>query len=207
MSSGGPQGTQAAHRDYIGAKIGMWLFLITEVLLFGGMFLLYSVYRSRFAADFHEAAAELDVVLGAANTIILLTSSLTIAMSITALQRGRARLSAALQGATVIMGLVFLINKYFEWSAKFDHGLYIGSEHLDELGHGQTLFYSLYYVMTGLHGVHVLVGMVVITVVLAFTLKGIVHKTDYIKLENAGLYWHLVDVIWIYLFPLFYLVT
>jgi cytochrome c oxidase subunit 3 len=195
------------HRDYKGAKMGMWIFLLTEVLLFGGMFLLYSVYRYRFFPDFHAAASDLNKVIGTINTIVLLTSSLTIALSISAIRKGQRRLSIILQGATIFFGIVFLINKYFEWSEKFHHGLYIGSPKLTELGHGQILFFSLYYVMTGLHGLHVLIGVTVISFMLTYTARGSVHQTDFIKLENTGLYWHLVDIIWIYLFPLFYLVT
>jgi len=195
------------HSDYKGAKMGMWIFLLTEVLLFGGMFLLYSVYRYRFFQDFHAAASELNKVLGTLNTLVLLTSSLTIALAITAIRKNQKKLSIVLQGATVFFGLVFLVNKYFEWSEKFHHELYVGSPKLTELGHGQTLFYSLYYVMTGLHGVHVLIGVIVISFILVFTVRGTVHQTDFVKLENTGLYWHLVDIIWIYLFPLFYLVT
>lgn len=195
------------HRDYLGAKFGMWLFLFTEVLLFGGLFLLYSVFRSRFPLEFHSAAAELNVALGAANTIVLLTSSLSMAMAITAMQRGAVRLAIYMQAATAALAAVFLINKYFEWGAKIGHGIYPGGEQMAELPHGEILFYSLYYVMTGLHGLHVLIGLIIIIFMMRFTIKGVVSRDDYIKLENSGLYWHLVDLVWIYLFPLFYLIT
>lgn len=185
----------------------MWLFLFTEVLLFGGMFLLYSVYRSRFTLDFHDAASELNIILGSANTIVLLTSSLSMAMAITAIERGDKRLSIILQSVTILLGVVFLIDKYFEWGAKFHHGIYVGSDVLTAKGHGWILFYSLYYVMTGLHGLHVLIGIVLLGIMLFFTVSGVIDRTDFVKLENAGLYWHLVDLIWIYLFPLFYLIT
>ena len=203
----GVQAESNGHRDYLGAKFGMWLFLFTEVLLFGGMFLVYSVFRSRFPLDFHNAAAELNVTLGAVNTLVLLTSSLSMAAAITAMQKGGARLSLYLQGATVFLAGVFLLNKYFEWGAKISHGLYPGSEHMAELPHGEILFYSLYYVMTGLHGLHVIIGLAAILFIMRFTVNGVVNSGDYIKLENTGLYWHLVDLVWIYLFPLFYLIT
>lgn len=195
------------HRDYLGAKFGMWLFLFTEIMLFGGMFLLYSVYRSRFPVEFHEAASDLNTAIGAANTFILLTSSLTMAAAITAIQQGRKALSLRMQYITIFFGLLFLLNKYFEWSVKISHGVYPGSEHLLSEAHGTILFYGLYYVMTGLHGLHVLVGVVLITVMAVLTKKGSISEGDFVKLENAGLYWHLVDLIWIYLFPLFYLIT
>src|ERR1700690_278285 len=146
------------HRDYTGAKIGMWLFLFTEVLLFGGLFLVYSVYRDAHTTDFHVAAQELSTVIGSINTVILLTSSLTMALSITALQRSKKMQSALLQFATLILGVAFLINKYFEWSDHIRHGFYPGSPELLAKGHGQVLFFGLYYVMTGIHGIHVLIG-------------------------------------------------
>lgn len=197
----------AGHNDYIGAKFGMWLFLFTEIILFGGMFLIYSVYRTRFPVLFHEAAAELSLSVGAFNTFILLTSSLSMALAISAIQRGQTKKSFNLQIFTIICGLLFLVNKYFEWGGKISHGIYPGSQTLLAEEHGTILFYGLYYVMTGLHGFHVIIGIVLLTVMAVFTHKGIITKEKFIKLENSGLYWHLVDLIWIYLFPLFYLIT
>jgi len=185
----------------------MWLFLFTEILLFGGLFLVYSVYRSTHPQDFHEAAKGLSTVLGTANTVILLTSSLTMALSISALRREDSRRSVLLQAATILLGLVFLVNKYFEWSGHIHEGLYPNSPELLSRSHGEILFYGLYYVMTGLHGIHVVVGLVVIGIMMTLTLRHRITGADHVKLENAGLYWHLVDLIWIYLFPLFYLIT
>ena len=199
--------TTNTHRDYAGSKLGMWLFLFTEILLFGGLFLVYSVYRSMHPRDFHNAAAGLSTVLGAANTIILLTSSLTMALAISALQRGNTRVSVLLQAATIVLGLVFLVNKYFEWSGHIHEGLYPNAPELLSRSHGEILFYGLYYVMTGLHGVHVVAGLVLIGIMLTLTRRQRITGADHGKLENAGLYWHLVDLIWIYLFPLFYLIT
>ena len=199
--------THAPHRDYTGSKLGMWLFLFTEVLLFGGLFLVYSVYRSMYPQDFHAAAAGLSVVLGTVNTVILLTSSLTMALAITALQRGNTRASVLLQAVTIALGLIFLVNKYFEWSGHIHEGLYPNSPELLSRSHGQILFYGLYYVMTGLHGLHVVAGLVLIGTMLALTVRQRITGSDHGKLENAGLYWHLVDLIWIYLFPQFYLIT
>lgn len=199
--------TTNVHRDYAGSKLGMWLFLFTEVLLFGGLFLVYSVYRSMYPQDFHTAAAGLSTLLGTANTIILLTSSLTMALSIPALQRGDRRRSVLLQAATIVLGLVFLVNKYFEWSGHIHEGLYPNAPELLSRSHGEILFYGLYYVMTGLHGLHVVAGLVFIGIILAMTARERITTRDFGRLENAGLYWHLVDLIWIYLFPLFYLIT
>lgn len=245
-----------------GAKIGMWLFLFTELLLFGGLFLLYSVYRMKFPTDFHNAATDLNTLVGTINTIILLTSSLTMVLSIVAMEKGNKKLAVLLLIVTILCGLIFLVNKYFEWKMKFEHGLYPGSAELDSRNHGEVLFFGLYFVMTGLHALHVLIGMAILGVMAVFLVKnpyekikisphqlshlngtqlcivgekgdsvwpGIkidksvkhitmtiafedsktnkVNMSDMIKLENAGLYWHLVDIIWIFLFPLFYLIT
>jgi len=192
-------------RDDYGAKMGMWLFLFTEILLFGGLFFLYYFYRVNYSQEFHDAAAELNVVLGTANTIILLTSSLTMALSIVALQRGNKVASLVHLSLTIACAFGFLINKYFEWSGKIHHGIYPGSEDLQSRPEGQVVFFGLYYLMTGLHTFHVIVGIVVLAFMMAFIKSGHLHSTYYSKLENGGLYWHLVDLIWIFLFPLFYL--
>ncbi len=194
------------HRDDVGARMGMWLFLFTELLLFGGLFLVYAVYRHEYIDQFRVAALALNTTVGALNTIILLTSSLTVALSIAALQKGNKNLSIMLLFMTNILAFAFMVNKFFEWSEKIHHGIYPGSETLLNLPDGQILFYGLYYIMTGLHGLHVIIGLIFLSIVLGFIITGSVNKDSYVKLENAGLYWHLVDLIWIFLFPLFYLI-
>jgi len=195
------------HRDDIGSRFGMWLFIFTELLLFAGLFITYSVFRYKNWQAFHLAAEELDVFIGALNTVILLASSATIAMSITALQQKRKKLTLTLMGTTMLVGLVFLVNKYFEWSLKFEHGLYPGSETLVEFGKGEVLFFGLYFFMTGLHALHIIAGLVFIGIVFNRVIKDKITHDNFVHLENAGLYWHLVDIIWIFLFPLFYLIT
>jgi cytochrome c oxidase subunit III len=195
------------HRDDVGARMGMWLFLFTELLLFGGLFFIYSVYRFMHQDQFHLAAKELNTLIGTFNTAILLTSSLTMALSITAIQRNNKNLSVFFQGLTILLALGFMVNKYFEWTAKFHHGLYPGSEEMLAKQPGEILFFGLYYTMTGLHGLHVLIGMGLIGWMTRHTIKGRINHDSYVKLEAAGLYWHLVDIIWIFLFPLFYLIT
>ncbi|OPY92549.1 MAG: Cytochrome bo(3) ubiquinol oxidase subunit 3 [Syntrophaceae bacterium PtaU1.Bin231] len=199
--------TETVSIDREGKKMGMWLFLFTEILFFGGMFLLYAVFRHRFPADFHRGAAGESLVLGTVNTAVLLTSSFTIALAIAAIRKGEKILSARLQAATIFLGIVFLVIKYFEWSAKIASGIYPDSPVLLNLGRGETLFFGLYYVMTGLHGLHVLVGIAVIAFMVHFTRKGTIGRENDARLENTGLYWHFVDIVWIYLYPLFYLVT
>lgn len=195
------------HRDDLASKLGIWLFIFTELLLFGGLFITYSVYRFRNPVAFHLAAEELDVAIGTINTVILLVSSMTIAMSTTAIQKKDKRTTLILIGITMILALVFLINKYFEWSGKIGHGLYPGSPVLDELGRGDILFFGLYFFMTGLHALHIIVGMVILGVVFVFVKNDRLTFDNFQLLENGGLYWHLVDLIWIFLFPLFYLIT
>lgn len=247
---------ETAHKDHVGARIGMWLFLFTEILLFGGLFLLYAVYRSKFPGDFHYCAGTLDTLMGALNTAILLTSSLTMALAVVSLEKRNRKLTATLLIITLLLGVLFLVNKYFEWSAKIGHGIYPNSEILQTHTAGENLFYGLYYLMTGLHGLHILIGLIILGVMLhkvsrwprkAFRLTGVdlaalsvrdeqgesvwshqepandrireieinlvyhehadIADRLWIKMENAGLYWHLVDVIWIFLFPLFYLIS
>jgi cytochrome c oxidase subunit 3 len=194
-------------RDDTGAKLGMWLFILSELLLFGGMFILYSAYRFKNPVDFHHASRELEVILGTFNTIILLTSSLSMASSISAIQRGQRKLSMVLLMATMALGLLFLVNKGFEWGTKIEHGIYPNSPTLLTRAKGEILFFGLYYVMTGLHGLHVLVGVCILCGMLIFVLKDKINQKRFIPLENAGLYWHLVDIIWIFLYPLFYLIA
>ncbi len=197
--------TEHAHRDDVGSRMGMWLFLFTELILFGGMFIAYAVYRFTYPLEFQLAARELDTLLGSINTIILLTSSLTAAMSITAIQEGKKDLTLAFVGATILLAGLFLVNKYFEWGHKFDIGLFPGSPELTSKPSGEIIYFGLYYVMTGLHGLHVIVGMILLAVMGRQVQTGVIHKGSYVRLEAAALYWHLVDIIWIFLFPLFYL--
>ena len=195
------------HRDDIGAKLGMWVFIFTEILLFGGLFLVYAVMRGNYSADFHQAAHHLNAFIGTINTLVLLISSATVAMSITAVQKGNNRLAVILLMITLICAAIFMINKYFEWGHKFQIGLYPGSDLMVTLNHGQVMFFSLYFFMTGLHMFHLVVGGIILTIVMIKVQSGTINSTRYVLLENGGLYWHLVDLIWIFLFPLLYLVT
>jgi len=195
------------YRDDLASKFGMWLFLFTEMLLFGGLFIVYSVYRYRNSGAFHLAAQELSVTIGTINTIILLTSSTTIAMSITAIRKQDKRMALLLIGITIILGLAFLVNKYFEWGEHIRQHIYPGSSVLSSRGQGDVLFYGLYFFMTGLHALHIIVGLIFIGFVTTFISINRINSDRYVLLENCGLYWHLVDMIWIFLFPLFYLIT
>ena len=261
------------HRDYGAAKIGMWLFLSTELLLFGGMFLLYAIYRAEYSEMFHYQALELDVTLGCINTLVLLTSSMTAAMSLTAVQRGQRKVAVWLIVFTIACAIAFLVIKYFEWNHKFDFGIFPGGteamldpEHQkglswEKMHKGEQSFVTLYFMMTGTHGLHVIIGGILLAVVackigkkpfheshLSFdevahlqgskfgasaekgawqgedidanvqevvvrttydpkSKKGMADRRYVTLTENAALYWHIVDAIWIFLFPLFYLIS
>ncbi len=172
-----------------------------------GLFIVYSVYRYRNAEAFHLAAQELSVFIGTVNTIILLISSATIAMSITAIRKQDKKLALLLLGITVILGIAFLVNKYFEWGEHIREHIYPGSSVLALRGQGDVLFYGLYFFMTGLHALHIIIGLIFMGFVTVAIIRGRINSSDYVLLENSGLYWHLVDLIWIFLFPLFYLIT
>jgi len=209
------------HRDDVGARLGFWLFLYTEIFLFGVMFILYGVYRNKYLDEFQKAAHDLNKVIGTTNTLILLFSSLTVVLAIVALKKGDKGKTRDLLIVTMMCGLTFLVIKSFEWQAKFHHGIHLqtasgiaeghGSPLLtpgDEmLPQGEVLFYSLYYIMTGTHALHIVIGFILILWTTIKLERGSIDKDNPVVLENVGLYWHLVDVIWIFLFPLFYLVS
>jgi cytochrome c oxidase subunit 3 len=188
-------------------KLGMWLFLFTELFLFGGLFLVYAVLRIKYASDFHLGALELNAFIGTTNTVVLLVSSMTVAMSLTAIQTNHPSRALRLILITVLLAIVFLINKYFEWGHKIELKIYPGSEVMRNLPHGEIMFFGLYYMMTGLHALHVIVGAVLLIIVMFQLKSGSINHDHYLLQENAALYWHLVDLIWIFLFPLMYLVT
>jgi len=194
------------NRDADASKLGMWLFLFTEFLLFGGLFIVYMVYRMLNPQAFLSASMQLNVAMGTINTVVLLISSMTIAMSITAIQQGKSKKSIQLLVITILASLIFMVIKFFEWSAKIHHGLFPGMEVFNLLPKGEGLFFYLYFFMTGLHALHIIIGATFIGVVIYRTKKGSLNPENYSLTENAGLYWHLVDMIWIYLFPLFYLI-
>ncbi len=199
--------THTEHTDSETGKLGMWIFLFTELFLFGGLFLVYAIFRAKYSADFHTAAGELNAFIGTMNTVFLLVSSMTVAMALAAMQKGDRRLTLFLLTVTIILAALFMLNKYFEWSHKFEYGIYPGSPVLKNMSHGELLFFGLYYMMTGLHALHVLIGMVLLSITMVRVRARRVNSTKYLMLENSALYWHLVDLIWIFLFPLLYLIT
>ncbi|HYE96330.1 MAG TPA: cytochrome c oxidase subunit 3 family protein [Rubricoccaceae bacterium] len=260
----------SSEQQFAAAKLGMWLFLVTEILLFGGMFVAYAIYRTWYPELFIDASGQLDTVMGALNTLVLLTSSLTMAWAIRGAQMDNRKVLIRNLIATVLLAGTFMVVKYFEYTHKFDLGIFPG-EHfvLDEgtptveqlalnetpapaapegvdredggqgeAAHGGEaeqmvgahedeehaggeharegpifqnrragIFFSIYYVMTGIHGLHVVIGMIAISILAWKARKGAYSSVYYTPVENVGLYWHVVDVIWIFLFPLMYLIN
>lgn len=190
------------------AKLGMWIFLLTEVLLFGGLFCFYTIYRAWNPDMFYNAHKFLNVELGALNTVVLISSSVTMALAIRSMQLNDRKKTIWFLVITLACAAIFLVVKYFEYSHKFHLGQLPGKFYTFTAvqGNNPHIFFSVYFTMTGLHGIHVLAGMVAISWVLYRTVKNNFSAQYYTPIEMTGLYWHLVDLIWIFLFPLLYLI-
>jgi cytochrome c oxidase subunit 3 len=200
---------ESEHDEFEAAKQGMWIFLVTEVLMLGGMFVGYLIFRGMYLDVFAEAHKFLDWKLGATNTVILLTSSLTMVLGVTSTQRGDRTKALRYLALTLVLACGFLVVKYFEYSHKIHVGLLPGGLYTNtELTHPKApIFFSLYFVMTGLHGLHVLIGMGLILWVFFRVKARELHQQYFTPVEMVGFYWHFVDLVWIYLFPLLYLVS
>jgi cytochrome c oxidase subunit 3 len=195
-----------AQQDHA-ARLGMWLFLTSEVLLFGALIGLYTGYRLRYGKDFAEAAHHNNVWLGTANTLILVTSSFFAAWAVRAISLARIRTALVSFATTILLAVAFLALKSIEYGDHFAHHIFPGSYYAFPAlpSHGANLFFTLYFVLTGLHALHVLGGMTALGVVTVNTLRGRYGPERYLTAELVVLYWHLVDVIWIFLWPLLYL--
>jgi cytochrome c oxidase subunit 3 len=194
------------------SKIGMWLFLATEVLLFGGLFVGFGLMQNRYPREFVEAHEHLQRGYGAFNTVVLLVSSWTMVMGVLAAKTNQKKRLELFLALTIICAFIFLGVKYFEYSHKYHDGLLPGhfySHKGDGIpgSHGYATFFSFYFMMTGLHGIHILGGIVALTWILRRAKRGEFSNVYYTPVDLVGLYWHLVDLIWIYLFPLYYLIT
>lgn len=190
------------------SKLGMWLFLLTEVLFFGGLFCAYAVFNAWYPETFVNAHKALSWQLGGLNTMVLIISSVTVALAIRSMQLGKKKLTFNLLAITVLLAFVFLVIKYFEYSHKIHLGqlpgnlyTYTGIE-----GTNPHLFFSVYFMLTGLHGVHVIAGIVAISWMMYRVHRGDFSAEYYTPIEMTGLYWHLVDLVWIFLFPMLYLI-
>ena len=192
------------------SSLGMWLFIAQEVMFFGGLFLAYTVYRNVYPDPYIDASRHLDWKLGAINTAVLICSSLTMALGVHAAALGHRRATVGWLVATVVLGGVFLGVKVVEYADKFHHHLVPGAhfqwtENPAEAGPAQ-IFFSLYFAMTGLHALHMIIGIPIILYIAWQAHRGLYSPEYHTPVEMTGLYWHFVDIIWIFLFPLLYLV-
>ncbi len=199
---------QSAEHQFESAKLGLWVFLSTEILMFGGLFVGFFIFHGIYPEMFKEGSTFLDWRLGAVNTVVLLLSSFTIATSVYHAQKGNQKAVVWNLAATIVLGSVFMIIKYIEYSSKIEAGLLPGQMFSYEAAESANLalYFSFYFTMTGLHGLHVLIGMGLMAWVLMRALKGEFGPGYYTPIEGVALFWHLVDLVWIYLFPLLYLV-
>lgn len=187
------------------AMLGMWVFLVTEILFFGTLFTAYTIYRWKFPEGFALGSGRLDVTLGGVNTAVLLSSSLTMALAVRSAQIGRGKLAAVMVAATIVLGTVFLGIKFEEYNHKFAEGLVPGRGFALGMP-GAALFFCLYFAMTGLHALHMIVGIGILVGVGIAAWAGKFTPENHNWMEGTGLYWHFVDIVWIFLFPMLYLV-
>ena len=200
-------------QQFEAAKLGMWAFLAQEILFFSGLFVAYAVIRQQYPEAFAAGSHQLDKIMGGINTIVLLFSSLTAALSVRSAQLGKKNEVNLYLGITILCAFGFLIIKYFEYAAKIEHGLLPGQYWHPHMEHGHALFpahthvfFGVYFMLTGLHGLHVAIGIGILAWIMWRNNRGEFSKDYWTPVDLAALYWHLVDLIWIYLFPLLYLI-
>jgi cytochrome c oxidase subunit III len=189
------------------ARLAMWIFLGSETLLFAGLFALYATYRTMYPLGFHEALMQNDTLMGTVNTVVLITSSFTVALAVHYVREDRSRLAALFLAVSAAFGMVFLVVKFIEYGAHIRHhalpaGMYTMA---DVPSGGVVMGQTLYWFMTALHGLHVVAGMILLGIAAIGCARRRYGRNRFIIVENAGLYWHLVDIVWIFLWPLFYL--
>jgi len=194
-------------QQHAASWIGMWVFLATEVMFFGGMFAGYTVYRYWYAQAFASASNHLDVWLGAINTVVLIGSSFTMALAVYNAEAGRTKALIWFLLLTIVLGLVFLGIKFYEYHTKFAEHLVPGSSFKFEgpLARQAEIFFSFYFAMTGMHAVHMIIGIGLLTALIFQAKRSRFSGLYYTPVELTGLYWHFVDIVWIFLFPLLYL--
>jgi cytochrome c oxidase subunit III len=193
------------------SKIGMWLFLVTEVLLFGGLFVGFGLMQNQYPREFVEAHEHLVRWQGSLNTVVLLISSWTMVMAVNSAQTNQKKKLLRYLLMTITCACIFLVVKYFEYTHKFSEGLFPAKyyRHVGDLipnSHGYATFFSFYFMMTGLHGIHIVAGIVLLSWLYVRARRDEFSSAYYTPVDLVGLYWHIVDMIWIYLFPLYYLI-
>jgi cytochrome c oxidase subunit III len=210
-----PQGPPHVHHmdsttAYHAAKFGMWLFLATEILLFAVMFCCLAIYKYDYLREFHDASHHLSVKLGTINTLVLLFSSFCAARAVDAAQHGKNKGLTGVVGwisMTLVCGLIFLCIKFVEYQEKYHHGIFPGLSTWADQSQSYKMYFGLYFTMTGLHALHVIIGMGLLAIwPLRKALQNRFSDRYYTPVEVGALYWHLVDLVWIYLFPLLYLI-
>ena len=192
----------------------MWLFLAQEIMFFGGLFAVYLVYRFKYPEAWAAGSGDLDIVLGTTNTVVLLVSSLTMAMAVWSAQTGRQRGLIRYLFTTLALGSTFLVVKFFEYKHKWDFNHVPGpnfsfhSEHFPGAEENNVqLFYTLYFIMTGMHALHMVIGAGLLIWLITLAWKGRFGPQNFMKVELTGFYWHFVDIVWVFLFPLLYLIN
>lgn len=197
-----------AEQQHEASTLGMWAFLVTEIMFFGGMFLTYAVYRSVYPEVFAHASNHMDIVLGTVNTAVLIGSSLSVAMAVHAAHHSKPRALLHYLLVTIGLGAVFLGIKFIEYGHHFEAHLFPGWDFRYEGADPRhaAIFFSLYFTMTGMHAIHMIIGIAIFLVLSWNAGRGRYSNLYYTPVELSGLYWHFVDIVWIFLFPLFYLV-
>lgn len=190
------------------AELGMWIFLVTELLLFGGLFISYTVYRYSYPAVFAEASRHLDTIIGTINTAVLIVSSLGMALAVYGAQTAKRKRLLFGLAAAILFGSLFMVLKGLEYYHHYQHLEFPGLafDYTVPNAHALQVFFFMYFAMTGLHAIHLTIGIVMVCIILVKAYRGSYSPEYYTPVENAGLYWHFVDIIWIFLFPLFYLI-
>jgi cytochrome c oxidase subunit 3 len=190
------------------STLGMWVFLVTEILFFGGLFLAYTIYRSQYARGFALASHHMDILLGTVNTAVLICSSLTMAMAVHSAAKGRRKPLMGYLVATMLLGAAFLGIKAVEYTEHIRHHLFPGPgfHYQGPEARSAEIFFSLYFAMTGLHALHMIIGIGLLSVLFVLARRGRFIAEYYSPVEMSGLYWHFVDIVWIFLFPLLYLI-
>lgn len=198
---------ESAEHEFEASKQGMWVFMVTEVLMIGAIFVGYLLMRARYPEAFHAGHKMLDVKLGALNTVVLILSSATMVLAVSAAQRGNNNRAKNMIWATIGLGAVFCVVKYFEYTHKFHLGIFPGGlyKYAEVTTPNVPMFFSFYFVMTGIHAFHVVVGMGLMIWLLTRIKRGHISPAFFTPIELVGFYWHFVDLVWIYLFPMLYL--
>lgn len=203
---GNPHEIVDFNNDYTASKLGFWLFLFTELMLFGAMFLVFAFFFYKMSEEFVLSSSSLNIYLGGINTIILLLSTYCMGIAFLHLKENEIEKCKKNIYITIALATIFLLIKYIEWSIEINHGIFPNSDVLNAKANGEILFFGLYFTMTGFHGLHVIIGIAVMIWAILLINKNKITSSNYIILENISLYWDLVHLVWVFLFPLFYII-